>query len=92
VISDIGVPMLVPSASRHFAALGSPARVSIIFDGIIVAVAVFTVITGLARRSPRLAGRNGDRGHRRRHGGARLPGRWRGRYSRPRSLFDHPAG
>ena len=50
VLADIGVPMLILYGLRAvFAALGLlPYGISVIFDGLIVAVAVFTVITGMA--------------------------------------------
>ncbi len=51
VISDIGVPMLILYGLRAvMAELGLlPPGIRIIFDGVIVAVAVFAVITGVAR-------------------------------------------
>jgi len=51
VIADIGVPMVILFGLRAvFAELGLlPPGIRIIFDGVIVAVAVFAVITGMAR-------------------------------------------
>ncbi len=51
VVADIGVPMLILYGLRTvFAVLDLlPSGIRIILDGIIVAVAVFTVITGMAR-------------------------------------------
>ena len=51
VIADIGVPMLILYGLRSlFAALGLlPPGIGVIFDGLIVAVAIFAVITGMAR-------------------------------------------
>jgi len=51
VVADIGVPMLILFGLRAvLAALGLlPSGVAIILDGLIVSVAVFAVITGMAR-------------------------------------------
>ena len=51
VVADIAVPMLILYGLRAtFAALGLlPPAIGILFDGVIVAAAVFAVITGMAR-------------------------------------------
>ncbi|MCB1501258.1 MAG: mechanosensitive ion channel family protein [Bauldia sp.] len=51
VIADIGVPMAILFGLRAlFAALGLlPPGIGLIFDGLTVAVAIFSVITGMAR-------------------------------------------
>ena len=51
VVADIGVPMFILYGLRAiFAELGLlPPGIRILFDGVIVAVAVFAVITGVAR-------------------------------------------